>query len=201
MSNYVSYYGCNVLRCNLFFVFFCIFSSSFSPPPPTLPPLPKLLRGKEWIWGNTAMWERKKIKKKKIIRIIIVIIIPGMFCIFFSLSCRGFREEDGVVGGREGGVWRTEIKTGLVGRQRRVEDGRMYVQAFKVPVGLIAVKRNQDDESSPRQRTRSAAPTSYPSCHPETLSVFLANPPDLYFTILCVILLFKLSTSSSFSWS
>lgn len=125
------------------FCFFCIFSSSFSPPPPTLPPLPKLLRGKEWIWGNTVMWERKKIKKKKIIRIIIVIIIPGMFCIFFSLSCRGFREEDGVVGGREGGVWRTEIKMGLVGRQRRVEDGRMYVQAFKVPVGLIGVKRNQ----------------------------------------------------------
>lgn len=85
----------------------------------------------------------QKDKKKKIIRIIIVIIIPGMFCIFFSLSCRGFREQDGVVGGREGGVWRTEIKTGLVGRQRRVEDGRMYVQAFKVPVGLIGVKRNQ----------------------------------------------------------
>lgn len=66
-----------------------------------------------------------------------------MFWIFFSLSCRGFREEDGVVGGREGGVWRTEIKMGLVGRQRRVEDGRMDVQAFKVPVGLIGVKRNR----------------------------------------------------------
>lgn len=106
-------------------------------------PLPKLLRGKEWIWGNTAMWERKKEEKKKDNKNYYCYYYSWDVLDFFSLSCRGFREEDGVVGGREGGVWRTEIKMGLVGRQRRVEDGRMDVQAFKVPVGLIGVKRNR----------------------------------------------------------